>query len=76
LVLALVPVAAVRKAPWVRQNNPTSKSVLIYRNNVKSRNKKYFAFPEGQIKGTLSPSRPTQKGVGRRHGRWAGCGGR
>ncbi|MET3841604.1 hypothetical protein ABIE49_003682 [Bradyrhizobium sp. OAE829] len=22
------------------------------------------------------PSRPTQKGVGRRHGRWAGCGGR
>jgi len=32
-----------------QQNNPTGKSLPIYRNRVKSQNQKYFAFPEGQI---------------------------
>ena len=36
----------------VRQSNPTGKSLLILRNRVKPQNKKYFAFPEGQIRGT------------------------
>src|SRR5258708_37725206 len=35
-----------------QQNCPTGKSVLICRNHVKPQNKKYFAFPEGQIRGT------------------------
>src|SRR3977135_1382356 len=34
---------------------------------VKPRNQKYFAFPEMRNRVYLSPSRPTQKGVGRRH---------
>src|SRR3977135_3335880 len=34
---------------------------------VKPQNKKYFAFPEMKNGVYLSPSRPTQKGVGRRH---------
>ena len=33
----------------VRQSGPTGKSLLIYRNHVKPRNKKYFAFSEPQI---------------------------
>src|SRR6266566_911373 len=36
----------------VRQNDPTRKSLLFYRNRVKPQNQKYFAFPEGQISGT------------------------
>ena len=60
----------------MRQSSPTGKSFLFYRICVKPRNKEYFAFPEGQISGSFCPSRPGQKGVGRRHGRWAGCGGR
>ena len=32
-------------------NCPTGKSLPIYRNRVKPQNKKYFAFPEGQISG-------------------------
>src|SRR6266853_6808891 len=35
-----------------RQIDPTGKSLLIFRNRVKPQNKKYFAFPEGQIRGT------------------------
>src|SRR5258708_25306772 len=31
---------------------PTGKSLLISGNRVKPQNKKYFAFPEGQIRGT------------------------
>ena len=34
----------------VRQNNTTGKSIPIYGNRVKPRNKKYFAFPEVKIK--------------------------
>jgi hypothetical protein len=47
----------------VRQNNPTGKSLLIFRNGVKPQNKKYFAFPEGQNRAYLLPSRPDQRGV-------------
>jgi hypothetical protein len=36
----------------LRQIDPTGKSLLIFGNRVKPRNKKYFAFPEGQIRGT------------------------
>jgi hypothetical protein len=46
---------------------PTGKSLLVYRNRVKPQNKKYFAFPEGQIRAYLLPSRPAQRGVGQRH---------
>jgi hypothetical protein len=49
------------------QNCPTGKSLLIYRKRVKPQNQKYFAFPEEQLVAYLSPSRPTQRGVGRRH---------
>src|SRR4030081_3072272 len=38
-----------RSGGWL---GPTGKSLLIYRNRVKPQNKKYFAFPEGQIRGT------------------------
>src|ERR1700704_4979200 len=37
--------------PNPRQIDPTGKSLRIYRNHVKPQNKKYFAFPEGQIRG-------------------------
>ncbi|WP_212468718.1 hypothetical protein, partial [Bradyrhizobium sp. AUGA SZCCT0182] len=60
----------------MRQINPTGKSILIYGIRVKPRNKKYFCLPEGKSGAYICPSRPTQKGVGRRHGRWTGCGGR
>ena len=42
------------KAGRMRPIGPTGKSLLIYRNRVKykiKRNQKYFAFPEGQIRG-------------------------
>ena len=58
--------------------NTTGKSLLIFRNHVKPRNQKYFAFHVGQINGTsfarLAPAR------GAYHDRHdtldAGCGGR
>ena len=34
----------------LRQISPTGKSILIYGNHVKPKNKKYFAFPEWQIR--------------------------
>jgi hypothetical protein len=44
----------------VRQSNPTGKSLPIFGSHVKPQNKKYFAFPEGQIRGIsiAIPSRP------------------
>ncbi|WP_212296072.1 hypothetical protein, partial [Bradyrhizobium sp. AUGA SZCCT0160] len=57
-----------------RQIGPTGKSLLFYGNHVKPKisvNQKYFPFYLTQISAHLSPSRPGQKGVGRRHGRWA-----
>ena len=38
-------------ASRMRQINPTGKSLLIYGNRVKPRNKKYFAFTRRQIRG-------------------------
>jgi hypothetical protein len=46
----------------VRQNNPTGKSLLIYGNRVKPRNKKYFAFAVGQISGMNLPVSPDKRG--------------
>ncbi|MET3839325.1 hypothetical protein ABIE49_001403 [Bradyrhizobium sp. OAE829] len=60
----------------MRQINPTGKSLTIYVNRVKPQNQKYFCLPEGKTEVCVWPSRPGQKGVGRRHGRWAGCDGR
>jgi hypothetical protein len=40
---------------------------------VKPRDKKYFAFPEGQIRTTSHVSRPTQRGVGHRHNEGRGA---
>jgi hypothetical protein len=59
-----------------RQIDPSGKSLLIYGNLVKPRNKKYFAFPEGQISGIYRSIPSHSEGGGRRHGRWTGCGGR
>ena len=42
-------------------------TILFFGIVVKSQDKKYFAFPEGQIRTISTPSRPTQRGVGRRH---------
>src|SRR4051812_12492916 len=60
----------------LRQYSPTGKSLLLFGNHVNPQNKKYFALSEGQISASFCPSRPGQKGVGRRHGRWAGSDGR
>ena len=60
----------------MRLIGPTGKSVLIYGNHVKPRNKKYFCLPEGQIKCIHLPIPSHSEGVGRRHGRWTGCDGR
>ncbi len=43
---------------------------------VKSPLQKYFCFSEVQITLYDWPSRPTQRGVGQRHERGTGCGGR
>ena len=59
-----------------RHSDPTGKSLLVFGSRVKPQNKKYFCFPEGKSGVCICPSRPGQKGVGRRHGRWTGCGGR
>jgi hypothetical protein len=40
-----VHATAIRMA-WVRQSNPTGKSLLIVGNHVKPQNKKYFSFSE------------------------------
>ena len=49
---------------------PTGKSLLIYGIGVKSKisvNQKYICSRPTQISAHLSPSRPTQRGVGHRH---------
>ena len=47
----------------LRQNNPTGKSMLIFRNRVKCRNQKYSAFAVGQISATSLPVSPDERGV-------------
>src|SRR5258708_21436008 len=44
--------AKTKIAARLRPIGTTGKSLLIYRNRVKPQNQKYFAFPEGQIRGT------------------------
>src|SRR5205807_6092814 len=39
---------------------PSGKSLLVIGNRVKPKNKKYFAFPEGQISATPLPSCPEE----------------
>jgi hypothetical protein len=46
-----------------RQNNPTGKSLLIFRNTVKPDNQKYSASPAGQISGMNLPVSPDERGV-------------
>src|SRR3954466_13682280 len=59
-----------------RQSSPIGKSLRIFRNIVKSQNKKYFAFTEAQIR-CISLAIPSHsEGVGRRYQRGTGCGGR
>ena len=54
---------------FVRSGVPTSartgKSILIYRNCVKPRNQKYFAFNAGQITSLYRPVSPDKRGVSR-----------
>ena len=46
------------------RNDRGGKSFLIFGNNVKPQNKKYFAFPEGQIRSKSLSVPPNQRGVG------------
>ena len=64
--------------PRLRQNNPTGKSLLIFRNYVKPRNQKYSASPDGQISDMNLPVSPDERGGSRssrtRGGmRWTQC---
>ena len=45
-------------AARLRQNTPTGKSVLIFRNDVKPGNQKYFSGAVGQITSTTPPVSP------------------
>jgi hypothetical protein len=43
--------AREKKFVWrIKLVCPTGKSILIFGNHVKPKNRKYFAFPEGQIR--------------------------
>ena len=55
---------------------PTGKSLLIFRNHVKSQNQKYSARCVGQITFTISASCPEQRDARDRQERGAGRGGR
>ncbi len=48
-----------------QQNCPTGKSLLIFRNRVKPKNQKYFAFAVGQISGMNLPILSHQEGRSR-----------
>ena len=48
-------------------DDPTGKSLPIYRIHVKPLAKKYFCFPEMKIGLHVSPSRPIQRGIARGH---------
>jgi hypothetical protein len=56
--LSWVVRSGTKNIPFV----PTGKSLPIFRNNVKPRKQKYFAFPEGQIKALVGSSLPTRGG--------------
>ena len=56
----------------LRQISTTGKSLLIFRNDVKAQNQKYFASRLTQIS-SLIRAVPTRRGAFRdRHGRWVG----
>jgi hypothetical protein len=48
-----------------QQKCPTGRSFLIFRNRVKPKNKKYFAFPERQIRGMTHAILSHQEGRSR-----------
>src|SRR5664279_1797414 len=52
-------------AHGLRQNNPPGKSVLIFRNDVKPKNKKDFAFAGVQITGMTPRVSPDERGGSR-----------
>ena len=60
----------------LRSKDPAETSIKpplrIFGSRVKSQNKKYFAFPEGQISATSDASRPGQRGARDRHERGTG----
>ena len=60
----------------MRHINPTGKSLLIVRNNVKSDKQKYSCFHEPQIKGMNLPSHPTRGALAIATNARVGCGGR
>jgi hypothetical protein len=55
-----------------REIDPTGKSLRIFRNRVKPRNQKYFAFVAGQISDLNLPVSPDKRGGSRssRNARW------
>jgi hypothetical protein len=55
-----------------RQIDPTGKSLLIFRSDVKPGNQKYSAFAVGQISGLNPPVSPDKRGGSRssRNARW------
>jgi hypothetical protein len=45
----------------------SGKSLLVFRNHVKPRKQKYFAFPEVKIMALIRPTRPTRGAFRDRH---------
>ena len=60
----------------LRQINTTGKSLLIFRNRVKSRNQKYSASREGQINRITPPVSRQMRDARDRHERAVRCDGR
>jgi hypothetical protein len=60
----------------VRQINPTANQFGFAEVVSSPEIKNISLYPNGKSGAHMWPSRPAQKGVGRRHGRWAGSGGR
>jgi len=69
-------VASADSVHDLRQINTTGKSLLIFRNRVKSSAQKYSAFAFAQISRITPPVSPDERGARERHERAVGCGGR
>jgi hypothetical protein len=52
---------------WCDKFDTTGKSLPIFRNHVKPRNEKYFAFPEMKIMALVASSLPTRGAFRDRH---------
>ena len=64
-------------APGLRQNTPTGKSLLIFRNSSQARESKIFRFTRrANHHYKLAPSHPMRGAARDRHERAVGCGGR